>query len=56
MKITLSRQKPRPFTPNWLRHYRDLLPSRQECERFEFAAQHQLRKAMRLPAPLRKGQ
>ena len=56
MKITLSHQKSRPFTPDWLRHYRDLLPSRQECERFDFAVQHQLRKAVRLPAPPSKEQ
>jgi hypothetical protein len=56
MKITLLRQKPRPFTPDWLRHYRDLLPPRQERERLEFAVQHQLRQAVRLPVPRRKEQ
>jgi len=56
MKITLLRQKPRPFTPDWLGHYRDLLSPRQECERFEYAVQHQLRQAVRLPATPRKKQ
>jgi len=56
MKITLLRQKPRPFTPDWLGHYRDLLSPRQECERFEYAVQHQLRQAVRLPATPRNKQ